>query len=238
MGNLENLKSRREFMRSLVIGGTTALIGGGALADVQIISAASRMSAAADTVWAQVPEILQRIKPPVFPKRDFIITRFGAVIDGKSDCTAAFAKAIAACHEAGGGRVVVPAGVFATGAIHLKSNVNLHVTAGATIAFSTDVKKYLPVVFTRWEGVELMNYSPFIYAFEQQNIGISGGGTLDGQADAGHWWAWRERQLGPNGDRARLMDMATRGVPVAQRVFGAGRFLRPVLSSRTAVRTF
>jgi polygalacturonase len=64
-----------------------------------------------------------------------------------------------------------------TGAIHLKSNVNLHVSAGATIKFSKNPGDYLPVVFTRWEGTELMNYSPFIYAFEQTNIAITGEGT-------------------------------------------------------------
>ena len=62
---------------------------------------------AADDPWARVPDILKRIKPPVFPKRDFDITRHGAVGDGKSDCTEAFRKAVAACSKSGGGRVVV-----------------------------------------------------------------------------------------------------------------------------------
>jgi len=72
------------------------------------------------------------------------------------------ARAIAACHGAGGGRVVVPAGVWLTGAIHLKSNVNLHLAAGATLRFSPEPAKYLPVVLTRFEGIECMNFSPLV----------------------------------------------------------------------------
>ena len=79
---------------------------------------------------------------------------------------AAFRRAIDQCAKAGGGKVVVPPGTYLTGAIHLKSNVNLEVSKGATIKFSQNPKDYLPVVFSRWEGVELFNYSPFIYAFE------------------------------------------------------------------------
>ena len=104
---------------------------------------------AAAKAWAGVPEILSRIVPPKFPDREFAITRFGAVGDGTNDCTRAFADAIAACHEAGGGRVTAPPGIFLSGAIHLLSNVNLHLAQDATIRFSTDPKKFLPVVFSR-----------------------------------------------------------------------------------------
>ena len=128
----------------------------------------------------------------MFPDRDFDVTQFGAVGDSKVDCTEAFRKAIAACHAAKGGRVVVPAGKFLTGAVRLKSNVNLHISAGATVLFTRDVRKY-PLVFTRWEGIELMNYSPFIYGFEEENIGITGQGTIDGNADCEHWWPWKGR---------------------------------------------
>src|SRR5262245_54718339 len=87
----------------------------------------------ADDGWAQVPAVLNRIKAPAFPKRDFKITDYGAVADGKADNTEAIRKAIAACNAAGGGRVIVTPGVFLTGAIHLKSNVNLHVMEGAKL---------------------------------------------------------------------------------------------------------
>ena len=101
----------------------------------------------------------ERIVPPKFPARDFQISKFGAVGDGETDCTKAFAEAIAACSAAGGGRVVVPSGVFLSGAIHLKSGVNLHVSEGATIRFVTNTAAYLPVVFTRYECTEVMNFS-------------------------------------------------------------------------------
>lgn len=184
--------------------------------------------------WEQVPEILKRIVPPTFQAKDFKITEYGAIGDGKTDCTESFNKAIDACHAEGGGRVVIPEGIFLTGAIHLKSNVNLHVMKDATILFSQDTKKYLPVVFTRFEGIECMNYSPFVYAYEQENIAITGEGTLDGQADSTIWWPWPgnpdygwHKDL-PNHrhDRAELFRMAEEGVPVKDRIFGEGHYIR------------
>lgn len=232
------MNNRREFIKNLLIGGAAVFVTPELLtriASAELLSTGLGLYSPTDELWAQVPQILKRIKPPVFPKRDFAVTRYGAVGDGKKDCTAAFAKAIAACNEAGGGRVVVPAGNFRTGPIHLKSNVNLHVRSGGTIQFSQDPSKYLPLVFSRWEGVELMNYSPFIYAFEQQNIAITGPGILDGQSNNQAWWPWNGRpQYGwkegdPNQrkDRAALLDMAERGVPVGERIFGEGHYLRP-----------
>ncbi len=187
--------------------------------------------------WSQVPAILKQIKRPVFRNKDYPITSYGAVADGKTDCTEAIRKAIEACNQEGGGRVVVPEGKFLTGAIHLKSNVNLHVSKGAILAFSTRPDDYLPMVYTRWEGVELMGYSPLIYAFEQKNIAITGEGTLDGQANETNWWPWKGQphygfkagtpsQLDKD-KRAALFDMAEKGVPVQDRKFGNGSYLRP-----------
>ena len=100
--------------------------------------------------WRQVPEILHRIRPPRFPHRSFRIIDYGAVGDGTTDCTDAFRRAIWACHRSGGGRVVVPSGTFRTGAIHLRSQVNLHLSMpDSTIRFSTDPAAF-PQVFTRW----------------------------------------------------------------------------------------
>ncbi len=199
-----------------------------ATAEIRPATAPSTLSGPAVS-WSTADEILARIKAPTFPARDFPITDYGAVA-GTHDSTAAIAKAIAACHAAGGGRVVVPVGEFSTGAIHLKSNVNLHVSAGATLRFNPDPTLY-PLVFTRWEGVECMNYSPLIYAFEQENIAVTGSGTLDGGATKDTWWAWNiKRGTEPAKQRAArdaLIEFGERGVPVAQRIFGPGHYLRP-----------
>jgi polygalacturonase len=224
--------NRRDFINSMVATGAVTLLPQ-TLSHASLANPSVRRAIIADDPWAQVPIILKRIKPPVFPSRAFLITRFGAVNGGTSDCTAAFAKAIAACQHAGGGRVLVPEGTFLTGAIHLMSNVNLHLSAGATIKFTTDTKKY-PIVFTRYEGVEVMNYSPFIYALDQKNIAITGEGTLDGQGGVNAWWPWVGRPEFGGGpgkpdlrqDRKRLFEMAEQQVPVNQRVFGEGHYLR------------
>jgi polygalacturonase len=150
--------------------------------------AATRLTLAnipSDEAWARAADIAKKVNVPTFPNRIFDITKFGARADGTLN-TAAIAKAIAECTKAGGGRVLVPAGTFLTGAIHLRSNVELHVSEGATLKFDTNPSSY-PMVFTRWEGMELMNYSPLIYAYQEKNIGITGKGTLDGQASAEHW---------------------------------------------------
>lgn len=189
----------------------------------------------ADQGWDALPAILGQIVQPVFPNKDFSLTDFGAVSDGVFDCTEAFRMAVESCSASGGGRVVVPAGTYLTGPIHLKSNVNLHVSEGAVVKFSTDPKDYASLVLTRWEGVECMNYSPLIYAFEQENIAITGKGVLDGQGSEKNWWSWKgNREDGwsegmPNqkDDRSRLFEMAEQNVPVAERVFGEGHYLRP-----------
>jgi unsaturated rhamnogalacturonyl hydrolase len=159
-----------------------------------------------------------------------MITDYGAVGDGTTDCTDAIGKAIEACHAAHGGRAVVPLGTFLSGAIHLKSNVNLHIAEGATLKFSPDAAKYMPVVYTRFEGTECMSFSPLIYAFEQENIAITGRGTLDGSASNENWWGWTRRGAGPAqaaSSIGRLREQAERGTPVKERVFGEGHYLRP-----------
>ncbi|MDP9036186.1 MAG: glycosyl hydrolase family 28 protein [Myxococcota bacterium] len=103
--------------------------------------------------------------------------------------TQAFAAAIAAASAAGGGVVDVPAGTWRTGPIHLASSIELHLEAGATVLFSQNFGDYLPAVLTRWEGLDVMNWSPFVYALNATNVAITGPGTLDGQGSA--WWSWK-----------------------------------------------
>jgi len=197
------------------------------LALLVLVLPAVSLAMTAEEGWEHAKTVIDRIKAPTFPiDADRDITDHGAVGDGITDCTGAFKAAIALAHSSGGGRVVMPPdGVFLTGPIVLLSDVNLHIPKTSTIRFKQDTASYLPPVRTRWEGVELMNYSPLIYAYRQENIAITGGGTLDGNANATVWWDWK---YGPqDAGRARLFQMATDNVPVHQRIFGDGHFIRP-----------
>ena len=169
---------------------------------------------------------------PSFQIETFVVTQYGArpldtATSEAPDSTAAFRAALSECLAAGGGRVVVPKGRFLTGPLRLRTGINLHLEEGATLAFSRDPAAYLPPVFTRWEGVELMGYSPFIYAFEERDIAITGQGVLDGQANEAFWWPMRAAANAAGGARARLFEMAAGGLPVEERIFGGGSTLRP-----------
>jgi polygalacturonase len=150
---------------------------------------------------------------------DYLITDFGAR-DG-TDCTDAIAKTIDACGLTGG-RVVVPDGEFVTGPIRLRSNVELHLSAGATLRFHTDPTAY-PIVRTRWQGIECFSHSPLIYAYGEVDVAVTGTGTLDGAASTDNWWS-RTR---PRTDWERLLRMVEGDVPVEERVFEPGHGFRP-----------
>ena len=202
---------RRDFMRStLVVAGAVALTG--TLGDTAFASAGDSSSRPAADRAAD--RIIDRVKRPRIPRRDFPITRFGAVDDGVTDNSAAIAAAIQEAVSRGGGRIVIPAGTWATGPIHLKSRTELHVSAGATLLFSTDPAAYLPTVYSRWQGIELMNYSPLIYAYGEHDVAVTGTGVLDGQASTANWWAWKK--LG-DADFATFEATVNAGLPVAQR---------------------
>ena len=191
-----------------------------------------------DTVWSKADEIIASIKVPSFKDQSFNILEFGAVADGKTLNSKAFEKAIAACTEAGGGKVIVPEGKFLTGPIHLKNNVNLHLEENSEILFSKNKSDYLPVVHTSYEGVELMNYSPLIYAKGQKNIAVTGKGVLNGQAGNDNWWPWcgaeryghveGESQQKDEHNLPSLRKMNEQGVAVEERLFGEGHQLRPL----------
>ncbi|CAN5371282.1 exopolygalacturonase PelB [soil metagenome] len=181
----------------------------------------------AEEPMKEIEQIRKNIIAPVFLDKDFLVTSYGAVGDGKTLNTAAFKKAIEACNKKGGGRVIVPSGVFLTGAIYLKSNVNLHLADDATISFSTDPAQY-PIVFTRWEGMELMNYSSLIYAYGEKNIAITGKGTLDGNASWDTWWAWNKgRPSMQVKARDSLHTLNHLQTDPRKRIMGDGYFLRP-----------
>jgi polygalacturonase len=108
---------------------------------------------------------------------------YGGKGDGTTDNTTAFQKAIADCKSKGGGRVDVPAGKYSTGAIHLDDDIELHLEMGATILFNGNVAEY-PMVLTRYQGIEMMNHSPMIYAYGKTNVGVTGPGVLDASGTA------------------------------------------------------
>lgn len=203
----------------------------GAAVGAAAIAAPAAFGAAIDD-WAPAERILARIRAPRFPARQFDIRHYGADAHDLRRTSAAITAAIAACAASGGGRVEIPAGVWPTAGIRLKSGVELHVAKGATLRFSTDPTDYLPLVLTRFEGVECMNYAPLIYAYEAHDIAVTGAGTLDGQADWHNWWNWISRSdkaiaSGRQDAEQRLAQMAQDNTPVEQRAMGPGAYLRP-----------
>jgi len=128
------------------------------------------------------------------------VRSYGAVADGKTKATAAVKKAIDAAAAAGGGTIVFSGGTYLTGPIHLKSNITLFVDAGTVLKFSSDFDDYLPMVRSRWEGTEVVNFSPLIYGDKVENVAITGRGLIDGSGEP--WWrAYRaqKEQLGKPG---------------------------------------
>lgn len=176
----------------------------------------------------EAPFPMDSVTQCTFPDKDFVITRYGAKADGKGVNTQAIAKAIDACNRAGGGRVIIPKGEWLTGSIHLKSNVNLHLEEGATIRFTDNPADYLPAVMASWEGLECYNYSPLIYAFECENIAITGKGTLAPKMDT--WRVWFQRPKAHLNALAQLYSMGSTDVPVEYRQMARGEnHLRPHL---------
>jgi polygalacturonase len=179
-----------------------------------------------EEIRVKAPFPMPALKVPVFPKRDFVITDFGAVAGSGEKSSEAIRKAVAACHDAGGGRVVIPAGEWLTGPIHLKSQVNLHVAKGALVRFSGDPKDYLPAVQSSWEGWECFNYSPLIYAFACENVALTGEGRLEPIMDT--WKIWFARPPAHMAALKNLYTMGSTGVPVERRQMAEGESnLRP-----------
>ncbi len=118
------------------------------------------------------------------------VIAYGAKNDSSAKATVAIKKAIAAAAKAGGGTVYFPAGKYLTGAIHLKSNITIFIDAGAELHFSDDFDDYLPMVESRYEGVDVTSFSPLFYAYKATNITIRGRGTINGHGKK--WWNFVE----------------------------------------------
>lgn len=121
---------------------------------------------------------------PVIPAQDFQLTDYGAVGDGVTDNTEMFRLAIAACAEAGGGRIVIPAGVWLTGPIVMRSRIELHVEAGALVTFSRDFDQY-PLIASSFEGWQVVRCQSPIDGDQLEDIAITGEGIWDGGGKRG-----------------------------------------------------
>lgn len=190
------------------------------LAIIFLLIPACKTPSSYQLVEVEAPFPMKPIKVFMFPEKDFPITKYGAVVGEKRATTEAIVKAINACNKAGGGRVVVPAGKWITGPIHFKSNVNLHLEENAILAFTDNPSDYLPAVMTSWEGMECYNYSPLLYAFECENIAITGKGMLQPAMDA--WREWFPRPVAHLEALKKLYTMASMNVPVKERQMAIG----------------
>ncbi|GAA4736264.1 glycoside hydrolase family 28 protein [Flavisolibacter ginsenosidimutans] len=114
------------------------------------------------------------------------VINYGAKNDSSAKCTKAIAAAIDAASKKGGGTVYFPAGKYLTGPIHLKSNITIFIDAGAEISFSNDFDDYMPFVESRFEGEDVMSFSPLFYAYKAENISIIGRGKINGNGKK--WW--------------------------------------------------
>lgn len=163
------------------------------------------------------PAILKQIVSPVF-KKDTVIVQV------KDKFRDQLNKEISTLSEKGGGVILIPQGKYiVNGPIVMKSNINLHLSKGAILEFSNNPKDYLPVVKMRWEGTFCMNYSPLIYAYGQENLAITGKGEIDGNAED-TWGQWKPLQ---KEDKKTIRQMGNDQIPIKERVFGEGHYLRP-----------
>ena len=131
-----------------------------------------------------LPFSMPEVRAPQFPSLTVSLSDYGANGDGSTLCTDAFAKAIKDLSSRGGGKLVVPQGVWFTGPIQLQSNINLHLEKGAVILFSGDETLY-PIIKTSFEGLETRRCQSPIYAYKATNIAITGQGAIDGN---GVYW--------------------------------------------------
>ncbi|MGD9931592.1 MAG: glycoside hydrolase family 28 protein [Mangrovibacterium sp.] len=140
----------------------------------------------------QLPFDMPEVIIPTFRADTFNLADYGAVGDGSVLSTGAFASAIKACSAAGGGVVLVPSGLWLTGPITLKSNVNLHLQNGALIQFTADLDQF-PLVESFFEGLSEVRCQSPINGNDLENVAITGKGIIDG--NGGHWRQVKKEKL-------------------------------------------
>ena len=133
---------------------------------------------------ANLPFALPEFKAPKIPGRRVVLTDFGADPTGTKLCTDAFAKAIKTLSLQGGGHLIVPRGVWLTGPIVLRSNIDFHLEKGAVVLFAPDESLY-PLVSTSFEGLDTRRCQSPLSASGAENISITGDGVIDGN---GQYW--------------------------------------------------
>ncbi len=201
----------------------------------------------------KLPFQMPEVKAPVIPDRQVKITDFGGVGDGITLNTEAFAKAIDALSKQGGGKLVVPQGVWHTGPIVLKSNIELNLKAGAVILFAADETLY-PIIETSFEGLDTRRLQSPLSANGATNIAITGKGVIDGNGQywrpvkkekvtAKHWKSllaqkgsvemkpgyWVPSEGYAKGEKGANMNVPTAKTPEEWNAIK--RFLRPVMVS-------
>lgn len=136
-----------------------------------------------ETLYKDLPFDMPRVERPVFPDRQVSITDFGGKGDGVTLNTEAFEKALVSLSEQGGGRLVVPFGVWFSGPITLRSNINLHLEKGALILFTPDKSAY-PLIKTSFEGLETRRCQSPLSGRNLENVAITGQGVINGSGEA------------------------------------------------------
>jgi polygalacturonase len=207
---MRNIITRRQLLKAgMLAAGVTAT--GKFFGPSLGLEGCARAGAGGGLPWKKARRILADTAVPTFPDVYFDTTdpQYGAVGDGSTDNTDAFRSAIEDCSAQGGGHVLVPAGVYSTGAIHLLDDVDFHLEDGAVLAFNDNVDNF-PLVFTRYEGIECVNHSPMVYAYGQTNIAITGNGLLT---------ALNTSSWNYGSDRAGILEpLVAAGVPPEERI--------------------
>ena len=143
-----------------------------------------------DNLYTDLPFKMTKVTRPSFPDRTVNVKDFGAKGDGTTLCTSAIQKAIDQTAKKGGGKVTVPQGVWFTGPIELKSNINLHLEKGAILLFSPDPDLY-PIVKSVFEGLDTRRCKSPISGYNLKNVAITGQGVIDGN---GQFWRPLKRE--------------------------------------------
>jgi len=215
--------SHQNFKTGAVVGTAIAFITSFLLSSRSLKAQANKENASASL---SPGSILKNIHAPTFKNARYNIVAAGAVADGKTSIKPVLDSLITVCSDNGGGSIIIPKGdYYIAGPVVLKSHVNLHLDEGAALTFSSNPADYLPPVLSKWEGTELFNYSPLVYAYECSDIAVTGKGLLNGAASKS-FATWRPQG---SGAQNQLRQMGSDGTPVYKRVFGEAAHLPPAL---------